>query len=171
MEGNGVVDAGADALGGECAAESRAAAGADDIEVVDALCGALNQGDPGAIAEEFVIEGGDAGAGGVPAGEAFEEGAEVAGLDFVEAGVDPGGVGDHSAGESAAIAGETEAGGGAGGADRDSAAIAEGAQVFRGVETVGDEVGPGGQRPSAKTGAMGLGGVLEEGEAECLEAV
>lgn len=161
VKGDGIVDAGPDAVGGEVSLQFVAALGADDVEVVDAVRGAFDGACSVATLEELVVEGSEFGAAGVPLVDFGEEGEEVAALELVEAGVDSGPEGDHAAAASAVAHFEEflcAAGEGGG----DGAAIAEGAEVLGGIEAIGDVGAPGGQGAVLEASSVGLGGILDE---------
>ncbi len=183
VEAEGIVDFGADRFGGEVGSEVVAAGGADDVLVEDVLgagvgVGQDDAGGPGVLGrgeggdaggeEELVVAGGEVAAALVPGGQVAEFDLEDGGLEGVESGVPADFVVEvaarHAVGAEGAGAGVE--GGGAGG---DEAGVAEGGEVFSGVEAEGGGVAEGACGDGVPGGAEGLGGVLDEQEAGMLE--
>ncbi len=153
VEGLGVVDLSADAVGGEVGAEVVAAGGADDVLVEDvggagvgvgqddAVGGVVRAGRGGEAggAELGVVGGGEGAASAVAGGDVAEFDFEDGGLEGVEAGVPADLVVEvalaHAVGaEHGGALGEGCVVGG------DEAGVAEGGEVFGGVEAEGGDV-------------------------------
>ena len=137
VQRDGVVDGGLDAVGGEVAAQGLSFAGSDDVEVVYRFRGGGQQWTPGMSLQGLAIAGGKVLAVLIGLVEEGEQGAQVAGVEFVQAGVHGWDGGDLTA-AAASIAEEAEALGGGGRVGEDGSAVAEAAEVFGGVEAVAD---------------------------------
>ena len=168
-----VVDLAADLLVGEILAECVAAWGTDDVLVEDVAGAWVGDGKDDAFAdvgcgelccmEELVVAGGVVAALLVPPGKVAEFDLEDGGLDGVEAGVPADLVVIVAAAHavSAEDAGVVvDCGGGCG----DQAGVADGAEIFCGVEAEGCGVAEGSGGDAVPGGSEGLGSVFDEDE-------
>ena len=159
VEGEGVVDLGADAVGGEVGAEVVAARGADDVLVEDMGGAGVGPGEDHAVGdgggvgggghggdacgeEELVVAGGELAAALVPGGEVLEFHFKDGGLQGVEAGV-PAELVMEVAAAHAVGAQHAAALLKLGGAGGEEASIAKGGEILGWVEGEGGGVSEG----------------------------